>query len=416
MVASAAGILAAHAVTFYSFGIFMRPLTGQFGWDRGALSAALSIGLVVAGPLSIYAGRLSDRYGPRLLVTASGIITGTAFILMSQVSELWHVYLIYGVAVAVGGAGCVVPVTSTIPRWFVRRRGIATSLTWTGIGIGGVVTPILAQWLISNHDWQTAYVVLGIINVALVTTLAQALKRDPKQMGIEPYGAEPAAAEPEEVTAAAGVAAGSPGGLSLREALRTRQFWLFAMVLFGFVATMQVVLAHLAPHTEDLGMTATVAATFVSVFAATSLIGRNLAGLVSDRIGAARTITIHLTATALALGWLLIADDAGSFYAFAAFYGIAYGGIVPMQTLLAGDLFGLRSLGIITATLMLGGSLGGGIGAPLAGAIFDSSGSYLWAFRICLMLLVLAIIGSVALRRPGGSRRGAPLTGDEPVA
>ncbi len=81
------GILAAHALTFYSFGIFMRPITEQFGWDRGAFSAAVSIGLVIAGPLSIYAGRLSDRYGPRLLVTASGIMTGIAFTLMSQVSE-----------------------------------------------------------------------------------------------------------------------------------------------------------------------------------------------------------------------------------------------------------------------------------------------------------------------------------------
>ena len=412
MVASAVGILAAHAITFYSFGIFMRPITGQFGWDRGALSAAVSIGMVVAAPLSIYAGRLSDRYGPRLLVTASGILTGAAFIMMSQVSELWHVYLVYGVAVALGGSGCVVPITSTIPRWFVRRRGIATSLTWTGIGVGGVVTPMLAQWLISSYDWRTAYVVLGVINMVLVTTLAQALKRDPQQMGIEPYGAE-AATDPVE---AAPGNAGSGGGLSLRKAIGTRQFWLFAVVMLGFVATMQVMMAHLAPHAVDVGMTAAVAASFVSVFAATSLIGRNLAGLASDRIGARWTITIHLAATVVALGWLLFASEAWSLYAFAAFYGIAYGGIVPMQTVLAGELFGLRSLGMITATLMLGGSLGGAIGPPLAGAIFDNSGSYQWAFGICLMLLVLAIICSVALRSPGGSRRGAPLTGDEPVA
>ncbi len=415
MVASAAGILAAHALTFYSFGIFMRPITGQFGWDRGALSAAVSIGMVVAGPLSIYAGRLSDRYGPRLLVTGSGILTGAAFIMMSQVSELWQVYLVYGVAVALGGSGSVIPITSTIPRWFVRRRGIATSLTWTGIGVGGVVTPVLAQWLISSYDWRTAYVVLGVINMVVVTTLAQALKRDPQQMGIEPYGVE-AATDPVKATAAnADVAAGTASGLSLREAIRTRQFWLFAVVMLGFVATMQVLMTHLAPHAVDVGMTAAVAASFVSVFAATSLVGRNLAGLAADRIGAGWTITIHLTATVVALGWLLFASEAWSLYAFAAFYGIAYGGIVPMQTVLAGELFGLRSLGIITATLMLSGSLGGAIGPPLAGAIFDNSGSYLWAFRICLILLVLAIICSVALRHPGGNRQGALLTSDEPV-
>lgn len=416
MIAAAMGILAAHALTFYSFGVFMRPITEQFGWDRGPLSAALSMGMLVSGPLSIYAGRLSDRYGPRLLVTASGILTGTGFILMSQVSELWHVYLILGVATSVGASGCVIPVTSTIPRWFTRRRGIAISLTWTGIGIGGTVAPLLTRWMISNYDWQTAYIVIGIITMTVSMTLAQLLKRDPKQIGLLPYGAEPQAAKSEAVTATAAVTVSSTGGLSLREAIRTRQFWLSVFMLFCFVFAMQVMMAHLAPHAEDVGMTATVAASLVSVFAATSLIGRNLAGLVADRIGAAKTITIHLAATVVALTWLLFADSTGSFYAFAAFYGIAYSGVMPMQTLLAGELFGLRSLGMITATLMLGGALGGAIGSPLAGAIFDNSGNYQWAFRICLMLLVLAIISSVALLRSGGNRRGALLTGGKPVA
>jgi MFS family permease len=210
-------------------------------------------------------------------------------------------------------------------------------------------------------------------------------------MGIEPYGANE--------TTRAEEARAANAGLSLRQVLKVRQFYLMMVVLFGFVATMQVMMAHLAPHAVDLGMTAAVAASFVSVFAATSLIGRNLAGLLSDRIGAAWTITIHLTATVGAMVWLLAANDTASFYGFAAFYGLAYGGVVPMQTLMAGELFGLRSLGIITAALMLGGSLGGALGPPLAGAIFDSSGSYQWAFRVCLMLLVLAIISSMALRR-----------------
>jgi len=416
MIAAAMGILAAHALTFYSFGVFLRPVTEQFSWDRGALSGVMSVGALISGPLTILTGRLSDRYGPRLLVTASGIITGCAFIMMSQISELWHVYVIYGVAMAFGGSGCVIPVTSTIPRWFTRRRGIATSLTWTGIGIGGVATPMLTQWLISSYSWQTAYVVIGITAMVLTTGLAQLLKHDPRQMGIGPYGAEATATVTSSSTAANDAAASQVAGLSLREAVGTRLFWLLGIVLFCFVLTMHTIMAHLAPHAQDIGMTSAVAASLISVFAATSLIGRNLAGLIADRIGAAKTITIHLTATFLAMVWLLFADDAGSFYAFAVFYGIAYGGIVPMQTLMAGELFGLRSLGIITATVMLGGSLGGAIGAPLAGAIFDNSGSYQWAFQICLILLVLAIICSVALRRPGINRRDAPMTRGEPVA
>ncbi len=153
----------------------------------------------------------------------------------------------------------------------------------------------------------------------------------------------------------------------------------------------------------------------MSTFAAVSLIGRNLAGFISDRIGAGWTLTIHLTATVVSVGWLLFASEEWSFYTFAALYGISYGGVMPLQTLLAGELFGLRSLGIITAALVVGGSLGGAIGPLLAGTIFDNSGSYQWAFRICLMLLVLAIICSVALRGPDGKRRDTPLTDVQPV-
>jgi MFS family permease len=391
MVFSAVGILATYALTIYSFGIFLRPITEQFNWDRGALSAALSIGMLVSGPLSIFTGRLSDRHGPRLLVTGSGLLTGTAFMLMSQVSALWHVYLLYGVAMALGGSGCIVPVSSTIPRWFHRRRGVAIGLTWTGIGLGGIVTPLLAQGLISGYGWREAYVVLGAANLIIVMLLAQTLRRDPQQMGLRPYG--------EKETPAGEPATPPSPGLTLKQAIRTGRFWLFGLVMLGFVFTMQVMMAHITPHAIDVGVPAGPAASVVSIWAATSLIGRNLAGFVADRIGAARSVALHLTAMALTIVWLLFAREPWTFYVFAAVYGIAYGGVVPMQTLMAGELFGLRSLGMIVASLMMLGSAGGALGPPLAGAIFDATGEYQIAFLISLGLIILAIILSVILTR-----------------
>ena len=390
MVFSAAGILASHALIFYSFGIFLRPITEQFNWDRGALSAAVSIGMLVSGPVSIVAGRLSDRYGPRLLVTASAIISGLALMLMSQVSELWHVYVIYGVALSVGGSGCVVPVTTTIPRWFQQRRGTALGLTWTGIGLGGIIAPMLTQWLISSYDWPIAYIVIGSINLIVAVPLAQVLKGSPRQMRIQPYG---------DTSAWSGETESISEGLSLQQAIRTSRFWLFGMVMFCFIFIIQVMMAHIAPHAVDMGISAALAASIVSLWAAVSLIGRNTAGYVSDRFGPTLSIIFYLGIMALALVWLLFAKEVWMFYFFAVVYGIAYGGVVPLQTLVTGELFGLRYLGAVMATLMLIGSAGGALGAPLAGAIFDTADSYQLAFIICLGMAILAVILSVVLVR-----------------
>jgi len=400
MVFSAVGILAMHALTFYSFGIFLRPITEQFHWDRGALSAAISIGMLITGPFSILAGRLSDRYGPRLLVTASGIITGVALIFMSQISALWHVYLIYGVAVAIGGGGCVVPLTSTIPRWFKQRRGAALGLTWTGIGLGGIIAPMLSQWLISDYDWPTAYIVLGLITLVVVTPLAQTLKRSPQQMGLQPYG-EMSVRQDEEEPAAT-------ESLSIKQVIRTGWFWIFGLVMFCFIFIIQIMMAHIAPHAVDVGISSALAASIVSIWATTSLIGRNLAGFVSDRIGPTPSIILHLALMVLALAWLLFAREVWTFYVFAVIYGIAYGGVVPLQTLLTGELFGLRFLGTVMASLMVVGSVGGALGAPLAGFIFDMTGSYQPAFIICLIMAILAIILSVLLLRQQRRRQAAP--------
>ena len=392
VVASSMVILATHSLTFFSFGIFLKPVTTQFGWERGAFSLAISITMIVSGSLSVLAGRLSDRHGPRLLVTISGLLTGTGFLLMSQISELWHVYLIYGGLIAVGGSGCVIPITSTIPRWFATKRGTALGLTWTGMAIGGMIGPLLAQSLISGHGWRLAYVALGLANLTLIPLLAQTLRRDPQQIGSRPYGESQA----EQDGMPAGMLKGS---LSLRQAVRTPRYWFLASLLPCIFFIHQVMMAHLAPHAIDAGMAPTMAATVISILGAANLIGRNLAGFASDRIGARSYLSICVMVVALAFVWLLFARDLWMLYLFAVVYGVAQGGVPIAHTLIIGDLFGLEYLGAIMATTMVMGSMGGAIGAPLAGSIYDGGGSYQSAFIICLGLGTLALILSLFLLR-----------------
>jgi len=390
MVGGAAFILAVQAMSFYSFGIFLRPITLQFNWDRGALSIAMSVMMLISGILSIFTGRLSDKYGPRILLTFAGILAGSGFLLMSQVSELWQVYLLYGGLIAVGNSAIVVPITTTVVRWFSQKRGLALGLTWTGIGTGGVTAPILSQWLINTWDWRWAFAVLGGLNALVIIPIAQYMRRDPEQVGLKPYGAEGFAEVAE---------APVTGGMTFRQAMRTRQFWLVGIMLFCLVFIGQIMVNHLAPHSQDIGISATIAASFISIYAATSLIGRNLCGFIADRIGSRTAMLIGFAMVTIGMVWLAFSTQVWMLYLFSLWYGISFGIIVPLQSLLTGELFGLKSLGIITATLMLAGSIGGAISAPLAGAIFDSTGKYDIAFYLCIGMAALGTILAGVLMR-----------------
>jgi len=392
MVIVTAGILMAYATVIYTFGIFLRPLTMEFGWERGALSGAYSLKIFLAGLFSIPSGRLSDRYGPRPLVTITGLLIGVGFLLMSQVSSLWQVYLIWGVLFGIAGSACYVPIMSTIPRWFTKRRGMAVGITVTGFGLGGMISAPLAQWLISSYGWQQAFIILGAITFIIIISLAQFLKHSPQRMGLRPYEGNVTIDDKQSV-------ASTGEGFSFNQAIKTCRFWLFAAILFCFFFILQVIVVHIVPYAVDIGISAIVAASILSAIAGGSLIGRNLTGLISDRVGNRLVFTVCLVALTLALIWLLFAKETWMLYVFAVVFGFAYGGLIPLDTLVPAEIFGFSSLGLIFGGLALCSTIGEAIGPLLAGSIFDITGSYSLALLICIIIGALAIILSLILLR-----------------
>ncbi len=385
-------ILAAHGFIIYTFGIFLRPLTMEFNWDRGALAGASSMYILINGFLAIFGGRLSDKYGPRPLLIISGLFQGIGLLLMSQVNSLWQVYLIWGVLFGVAGGGCVIPIMSTIPRWFAKRRGIAVGITYTGLGLGGMVSPPLAQWLIDSRGWQEAYIILGLISFIIIIPLTQFMKHSPQRIGLRPYGEEGTIENKQSVASTA-------GGLSFTQAIKTGRFWLFGSILFCTFFAVMVIIIHIVPYVVDIGISAIVAASILSLIPAMSVIGRVSMGFISDKIGARRALTACLVTLTLGLIWLLFIKEIWMFYVFAVVFGAAYGGAGSLQPLVSAELFGLSSLGIIFGSVHFWGTTGGALGAPLAGSIFDVTGSYSLALLICVILGVLAIILSSILLR-----------------
>jgi len=377
--------------TVYTFGVFFKPLSAEFGWTRTVTSGAYSLKVLLGSFLGIIAGRVNDKVGPRLLVTVCGFFLGLGYLLMSQIGAIWHLYLFLGVMVAIGTSGAYVPMVSTIARWFVKQRGFMTGIVVSGIGFGTLIMPPVATCLISAYGWRTAYRILGIIGSVLIILAAQFLRRDPSQVGLLPYG---------EGEANQGGSNMQGKGFSLQEAIHTRQLWMACAMFFCFGFGLQAIMVHVVPHATDLGISAISAANILAIIGGAGIMGRVMMGSAGDRIGNKMAITICFVLLSAILFWLIAAKEVWTFYLFAAIFGFAYGGAISLQSPTVAELFGLSSHGVILGVTAFGMSLGEAISPLLAGKIFDVAGSYDPAFLICATLSIIAIALAMLLRPP----------------
>lgn len=387
--ASAFFILMIVGGTTYSFGVFFQPLLDEFGWTRAMTSGAFSLYMVLHGCLYIVTGKLTDKYGPRLVVTVCSLFLGSGYLLMSQISAVWQLYLFYGVMVGVGTSGGWVPMLSIVARWFVKKRGMVTGIVASGIGLGTVIMPPAARWLISAYGWRLSYIVMGSVALIVTMVIAQFLKRDPSEMGLVPYGADEAVNERLN-------SAGE--GFSFSKAIRSRQFWAFCLALLGFGYCLQTIMVHIVLYATGFGVSAVIAATILACIGGASVAGRPMMGSAGDRIGNRLAMVICFIAVFAALLWLLIARELWMFYLFAAFFGFAYGGISAVQSPLVAELFGLKSHGVIFGAVTMSIAIGGAIGPVVAGHIFDVTGSYQLDFLICVAVCIMAMVTTLFLR------------------
>jgi len=372
-----AGIQLAHALGVYSFGVFLRPITMEFGWERGALSIAASLAGIEMGFLAILTGKLSDKFGPRVLVTLSGVFVGIAFLLMTQINSLWQVYLFWGIGMGAAASCAVVPLLSTLPRWFIQKRGMAISITASGFGVGAMISPVLAQLLISNFEWRQSFLILAIIVWIIIIPLAQFIRKNPEQMGLKPYGENEEGIDEDTND--------SQLGLTFREALKTRSFWIFGTIQALWFYSLQTIVVHITPHAVDIGIPEIAAASILSIVAGSSVFGRLSIGFIADKLGARRVFSTCLILATIALLWLIYANQIWTFYIFSVCFGLAYGGFIPLLTVIPSELFGVKSLGVILGALIFYNHIGSSFGAPISGFIFDRTGSY----RIALISLVI---------------------------
>ncbi len=395
VVVAAFFIMVIYAGTLYSFGVFFKPLAAEFGWTRAVTAGAYSTCLFLTGLLYMVTGRLNDRFGPRLVITICGLILGIGYFLMSRINAVWQLYLFYGVIVAMGQSGGLIPIMSTIARWFVKRRGLMTGIVVAGVGVGIVVMPPVVTRLIDAYGWRTTYVVVSIITLVVLLMAAQFLRRDPSQVGQLPDG-ESRVKQASLVSETA--------GYSRREAFQNRQFWMLFAVYFCYGFLVQATLVHIVPHATDLGVSAITAAGILAVIGGVSAVGRIGIGSASDRVGNKQVLILVFVLALIAFLWIQFAKELWMLYLFAVIFGFAYGGLIALESPMTAELFGMKAHGAILGVVHFGATIGGAISAPLAGRLFDITGGYQSAFVVLAALSVTGIILASLLRlsRKGG--------------
>ncbi len=381
----------------FIYSLFVQSLQSVLGWSRGEIMVGFTIFFVMMGVASLPVGRLVDKRGAKLVIVLGAIVMGLGFVLLSVMSQLYLFYLGY-VLVGTGAAGIgSVPCSAVVSNWFKKKRGLAVGLMSSGIGAGGVVMAPVAGYLIEMLGWRGAYfsmaviVWLSIIPLALLT-----VRTRPAEMGLHPDGAPVAEAPPE-------FRPGTSAGLTLRQAAAASAFWLLAVsYLFGNFSSMGGLQSQ-GPNLIDLGFRTEAAAVALGAIGFGSGVGKFIFGWLCDKMSARYASAIGLSLQASGLIVVLQVDSSSSMaiiWTYSLLMGFGAGSWLPTVSMLTSNSFGLAHYGSIFGMISLLLNLGTATGPLVAGMLYDSMGTYHWAFVLFAALYAISLPAVLLVRRP----------------
>ncbi len=366
----------------YSYGVFVAPLEEEFGWTRAEVNVSLSF-FAMTGLLAPVAGPILDRFGSSRVMMFSYLILAISFLPRPWMTELWEFYVLNILMYAGMPGAIMLPVGKLIGIWFTEARGRAVGITAMGANFGGFIFSAQTRTLIDLTDWRATYFIFGVAIALLIPLIAVTIRDAPRRTPDMQQGPDPSAT----------VVLGE--GMAARDAIRTRAFLLITAGLLLATIPYQSVLTQIIPHLEAEGMSSTNAAWVLSVLAVFGMVGKVLLGWLSDIIAARKVFVGSLFLQAF--GLVVLINGGTSIYVWLVFvpiFGVAFGGMGSLMTLLPLETFGIRAFASIFGLLSLLILPTALIGPPLTGYSFDETGSYTIAFYVIAALLV---IGSIAL-------------------
>jgi len=390
-------------ILFYGFPVFYPYFVESLQFTRAQLTQGFLLGFLFAGlPFGILAGALIDRIGARTVILVGVGLVSASLILMSMMSRFWQFELLCIVEVV--GYVFAGPIANQvlIARWFERRRGQAMGYAYLGLGLGGVVAPLLVNYLARSLGWRHALELIGVtILLVLVPTGLWITRSKPADRGITPehFGEAPRAGQ-----------APVPGAeaLGVAQAVRAVPFWLILLGSALAIGAIGAVIQHFILFLKDSGYSATAASRTMSILLTASLGGRVIVGHMADHFRKSYIMAIFYFLIGASVFLLAYPQSTPAVWTFALVFGFSMGADYMLIPLVVSENFGTAALGKILALIIMGYSLGQWAGPWLVGRLFDLRHSYDFAWRLVAVLAVLGAGAIYAIPASALRRRRAP--------
>lgn len=400
LLAAAAGVFIFAGGGLFSFSFFVKPIQADLGWDRGAIMLGNTVWFLFLGFACPPVGRLVDRHGVRIVIAAGAVLTGLGFMILSLMNDLWLFYASYaltGIGMAAVGQ---VPASAVASNWFIRRRGLAIGIVSMAVGVGGfVLSPLLGGWIIPAFNWRMGYLFLALFTWALLLPLAIFVVRTrPSDKGLLPDGAVC-----EEITDQDNQPSITIGGMSLKTAMSTTDFWLIAACFFLHQIAVNGSMQTNAPYLSDIGFSAAIVASLVGLMGMMSAIGKFGFGWICDWIEARYSLTVGLSLQLIAMIIMLNIHPQSSktiLVIYSVVLGLGIGSWLPTMSILVSSNFGLIAYGSIFGIMSLVNSTGSALGPMVSGFIYHAAGTYRWVYLIFLILYVVSIPLILLVKKP----------------
>lgn len=395
LAAATATYFLAGGTRFGAFGVFLKPITQQFGWTRAQASLASSMGSMqgaIEGPVS---GYLSDRFGPRIVMFCGFVMVVSGFLMLSVVKNLPLFYFAYVLLISAGFGAVQLPGQSAVGNWFIRKRSRAFAILTSGFALGGFVIVPGIGWLVNNYSWQTASVVIAVVVAMMGFTATFFIRRRPEDYGYLPDGSAPVPlATPRRQ------APRPETDFTFKQAVRTRSFWLLGIgIMFTQLAT-SAVLVHAVSLMTDRDVAPQTAANFFALASFWGLTGRFFWGFLGDTLP--KNYLLAMAIVVQATGTMFLAHGGASTFAmlgFTFFYGVGQGS-VPVQFAIRGEYFGRKHFATIAGVLQGIATIGGISGPYFAGRMYDLTNTYVTAMTIVAGASLVGCLAFFLAKRP----------------
>ena len=413
VVASVPSFGARPVMAVATLSVFVVPMTDEFGWSRAQFSGAVSLGALFGLLVSPFAGRLIDRYGSGVLLSASSAVVGLCAIGLSLTSPIWSFYALYVPGRAVFSSPLELGTSTAVSNWFIRRRPMGLAYMGVIQGIGLTIFPVIAQVLIDGWGWRTAWLAVGIFTLSTgIIPMLLLMARRPEDMGLEADPEKDHRTVPTSDVAAAGAppsASNTESNYTVRQALATRAFWLLAIFsVFGFVVQAGISL-HQVPHYIGQGVPTHLAALTASTFAFGQVPGGVFWSFWARRVPL--RVLLSVAAATMSVGAIGtgFSSSLSTGIPMGFLLGVGVGGIHLLLRLTWADYYGRLHLGSIRG-LTLPAQIGGqAIGPIIAGFMYDSTGGYETPFTAFGIIVAFAAVMVLTATPPGPLPQGSVL-------